>query len=232
MKAGKLTVIFRDRKTRHFIRIYFSGFPFWEFGSAQGVKLLDLEDQDKVAAAVVISPKKPKPNPKRERFCSSSTIAAAALSDARLQRFHRITNKKRVRAENRTLLLFSRLTRLDAVKSKNYPSFLVSGEGSSMVGPSGSIPSGKLNFSALATVRNAGLHIICLTIRSVKSLAVGAARTSSDVSEVITITCSPISTAPASQAMSTAWMQRLMLPQKIFSAFPTMLKSCAKTPCC
>ncbi len=37
----------------------------------QGVKLLDLEDQDKVAAAVVIPQKKPKPNPKRERCCNN-----------------------------------------------------------------------------------------------------------------------------------------------------------------
>jgi DNA gyrase subunit A len=39
--------------------------------STQGVKLLDLEPQDKVAAAVVIPQKKPKPNPKREP-CSIS----------------------------------------------------------------------------------------------------------------------------------------------------------------
>ena len=39
--------------------------------STQGVKLLDLEPQDKVAAAVVIPQKKPKPNPKRVRSCSS-----------------------------------------------------------------------------------------------------------------------------------------------------------------
>jgi hypothetical protein len=38
--------------------------------SNPGVKLLDLEDLDKVAAAVVIPLKKPKPNPKRERFCN------------------------------------------------------------------------------------------------------------------------------------------------------------------
>jgi DNA gyrase subunit A len=40
--------------------------------STSGVNLLDLEPQDKVAAAVVIPQKKPKPNPKRERSCSSS----------------------------------------------------------------------------------------------------------------------------------------------------------------
>jgi DNA gyrase/topoisomerase IV subunit A len=39
--------------------------------STSGVKLLDLDSDDKVAAAVVIPSKKPKPNPKRERFCSN-----------------------------------------------------------------------------------------------------------------------------------------------------------------
>jgi DNA gyrase subunit A len=37
--------------------------------STQGVKLIDLKPQDKVAAAVVIPPEKRKPNPKRELFC-------------------------------------------------------------------------------------------------------------------------------------------------------------------
>jgi len=31
VKAGKLTVVFRARKTRHFSGFIFEGFPFWEF---------------------------------------------------------------------------------------------------------------------------------------------------------------------------------------------------------
>jgi DNA gyrase subunit A len=38
--------------------------------STQGVKLLDLEPQDKVAAAVVIPQKKPKPSPQDELSCN------------------------------------------------------------------------------------------------------------------------------------------------------------------
>ena len=38
--------------------------------STHAVKLLDLEPQDKVAAAVVIPQKKSKPNPKRECYCN------------------------------------------------------------------------------------------------------------------------------------------------------------------
>jgi DNA gyrase subunit A len=51
--------------------------------STQGVKLLDLEPQDKVAAAVVIPQKKPKPNPKRERFCISYVVCFIALDKSR-----------------------------------------------------------------------------------------------------------------------------------------------------
>ena len=39
--------------------------------STMGVKLLDLDSQGKVAAAVVISPKKPRSNSKKEHYCSS-----------------------------------------------------------------------------------------------------------------------------------------------------------------
>jgi hypothetical protein len=84
VKAGTLTVIFPARKTRHFFRIYFlrdshfgNRLPIKSVGrSTQGVKLLDLEPKDKVAATVVIPPKKPKPNPKLERSWSKPYFRA------------------------------------------------------------------------------------------------------------------------------------------------------------
>ncbi len=55
--------------------------------STQGVKLLDLEAEDKVAAAVVIHRKKPKPNPKRERFCSNraGSVVDSFIQDAQVK---------------------------------------------------------------------------------------------------------------------------------------------------
>jgi hypothetical protein len=86
-------------------------------------------------------------------------------------------------------------------------------------------------FSDLPIVSSTGLQMISLTMRSVKNRSVPAARTRIDVSEVMAITCSPNSTKPASDAISTACTQRLMLPPKIRSALPIRPKSCPSTPC-
>jgi DNA gyrase/topoisomerase IV subunit A len=48
--------------------------------STSGVKLLDLDPDDKVAAAMAISPKTPKPNPKTARCCNNYPTALRLTS--------------------------------------------------------------------------------------------------------------------------------------------------------
>ena len=105
------------------------------------------------------------------------------------------------------------------------------GRSSSVVSFSLESPRTESARSDFPIVRSTGLHIISRIIRSVKNRAVPAARTRIEVSEVIAITCSPSATYPASEAISTAWTQRLILPQKIRSALPIKLKSCPRIPC-
>jgi len=77
-KRGALTVTFPAQKMRHKFWIYFEGFPFWEYGSRFNqmpsmsraaliafvhCEFLDLEDQDKVAAAIIIPPEEAKTQP-------------------------------------------------------------------------------------------------------------------------------------------------------------------------
>ena len=98
VKRGALTATFPALKIFHFVRIYFYGIPILgipfvsrrvvvsQLGkiiridtksvrsagrSTGGVKLLDLDSDDKVAATVVIPPEEAKTQPEEGRFCSS-----------------------------------------------------------------------------------------------------------------------------------------------------------------
>src|SRR5207245_11756572 len=82
------------------------------------------------------------------------------------------------------------------------------------------------------TVKTAGLHKTSRILSSESMRAVLEAWARMAVSDVKAMVCSPNPTCPASQAKVIASTQRLILPQNIFRASPTKLRSWPSIPSC